>query len=105
MKEITAKELKEKLDKKEDMQLVDIRENHERDIVNIGGDHIPMDEVFFSLDKIAKDKPVVMFCRTGNRSAAVVAELAKRHGFDNVYNLKGGIHAYSEEVDPTVTKY
>lgn len=105
MKEITATELKEKLDKNEDLQLIDVREINERNFAHIGGDHIPMGSVPQNVDKFNKDKDVVVYCRSGSRSAQVIRFLESNHGFTNLSNLKGGILAWSDEVDGAVPKY
>jgi len=98
MKEITAIELKKLIDEKKDFQLIDVREEYEFDEVNINGQLIPMGEVMENIDKISKDKQVVVHCRSGKRSATVINALEAQHGFTNLYNLKGGILAYIEEV-------
>src|SRR5690606_13494391 len=105
MKEITAVELKEKLDKNEDLQLIDVREINERNFAHIGGVHIPMVSVLQNVDKFNKEKEVVVYCRSGNRSAQVIRFLEANHGFKNLANLKGGILAWSDEVDGSVPKY
>jgi len=105
MKEISVQELKEKIDNKEDFQLVDIREQRERDFTSIGGDFIPMGSVPQNIDKISKDKDVVVYCRSGNRSGQVIRFLESNHGFSNLYNLKGGLLAWSDEIDDNVKKY
>ena len=105
MKEISVAELKAKMDAKEDFQLIDIREQHEIDIAEIGGEHIPMNDVMTSLDKISKEKPVIIHCRSGQRSGAVVQALESQMGFSNLYNLAGGILAWSDEIDSSVVKY
>ncbi len=97
VKEITAKELKELMDKKTDIQLIDVREQHEFDESNLGGELIPMGDVMENTEKISKDKQVVIHCRSGKRSAAVIQALETQLGFTNLYNLKGGILAYIEE--------
>src|SRR6266550_4625640 len=97
MKEIIAQELKAKIDNKEDFQLIDVREEHEHEEANIGGELIPMGTILENLDKISHEKQVVIYCRSGSRSAAVVRELENRLGLENLYNLKGGILAYSNE--------
>lgn len=104
MQDITPLELKQLIDSKADFQLIDVREPHEVDIATIGGDLIPMGDVMDSLDKISKDKKVVIYCRSGNRSAVIVNALTNE-GFTNVYNLKGGILAYADDVDDTLMKY
>lgn len=98
MQEITAPELKALIEKKTDFQLIDVREPHEFDEVNLQGELIPMGEVIDNLDKISKDKTVVIYCRSGKRSAAVIQALESQHGFTNLRNLKGGILTYIEEV-------
>ena len=104
MKEIAPSELKKMLDTKEDFQLIDVREEYEVDIATIGGELIPMAEIMDNLDKISKNKQVVILCRSGKRSGAVVQTLEKE-GFNNVVNLKGGILAWADEIDPSLTKY
>jgi adenylyltransferase/sulfurtransferase len=105
MKEVTPTELKSIMDNKEDFQLIDVREEHEVDIASIGGELIPMGDVMDNVDKISKEKKVIIYCRSGNRSGAVAQALETHHGFTNVYNLKGGILQWSDEIDPTITKY
>lgn len=105
MKEITVKELKEKMDRKEVFQLIDVREQYEHEFANISGELIPMGQVINEKDKIQSDKPVVFYCRSGNRSAVVIQALEQRFGFTNLYNLKGGILAWAKEIDPSVPQY
>lgn len=98
MKEITVKELKELIDNKKDFQLIDVREQHEFDEANLNGELIPMGDVLNNVDKISKDKQVVVHCRSGKRSATVISALESQHGFTNLYNLQGGILAYIDEI-------
>jgi len=104
MKEITPIELKKMMDAHEDFQLIDVREEHEAEAANIGGLLIPMGTVMDHLDEIPKDKKVVVHCRSGKRSATVIQALEQQHGYTNLYNLRGGILAYAEDVDPTLAK-
>lgn len=104
MKEVTVQELKQKLDNNEDFQLIDVREPHEAEIAQIGGKLIPMGEVMDHLDEISRTKPVIIHCRSGARSGAIVQALEKQ-GYTNLYNLKGGILAWANEIDPSVPKY
>lgn len=104
MKEVTVSELKKLKDSNADFQLIDVREEHELEICEIGGLHIAMGEVMDNLDKISKDKQVIIHCRSGARSGAICQAL-EANGFNNVYNLKGGIIAWSTEIDPSITKY
>lgn len=98
MKEITSRELKQLTDSNADFQLIDVREQHEFDEANLNGKLIPMGEVMDHLAEIAKDKQVVVHCRSGKRSATVINALESQHGYTNLYNLKGGILAYIDEV-------
>jgi sulfur-carrier protein adenylyltransferase/sulfurtransferase len=102
MKEITVQELKAKMDNKEDFQLIDVREPYETDIAQIGGDLIPMGDVMDHVDDISRDKPVIVLCKAGGRSSAIINALETQHGFTNLYNLKGGILAYAKEIDPSL---
>ncbi len=105
MKEVTVKELKQLLDEGADFQLIDVREQNEFDFANLGGELIPLGSVPDNIDKFAKDKQVIIHCRSGARSGNAVQFLEKNHGFDNLYNLKGGILAWSDEIDPSIPKY
>jgi adenylyltransferase/sulfurtransferase len=105
MKEVTVQELKKMMDEKADFQLIDVREPHEADIAEIGGELIPQGEIPSNVDKISRDKKVVVHCRSGARSGNVVQWLEKNHGFTNLYNLKGGILAWADQIDPDVQKY
>lgn len=104
MKEISVQELKEMKDTKADFQLIDVREEMEFDTCNIEGELIPMGTVMDNLDKISRDKKVVVHCKSGKRSATIV-QVLEMQGYTNVYNLRGGIMAWSDEIDPTVPKY
>jgi rhodanese-related sulfurtransferase len=105
MKEITVEELKNKIDNKEDFQLIDVREPHEHEFANIEGELIPLATVLQNVDKISKDKQVIIYCRSGSRSATAVKKLEEQFGFTNLYNLKGGILAYAQEIDDSLPMY
>jgi len=98
MKEITPAELKKLLDNKEDFVLIDVREPYEYDEVNLNGKLIPMGEALDRSEEIPKDKKVVLHCRSGKRSATVINALEQQKGYTNLYNLRGGIMAYIDEV-------
>lgn len=104
MKELSVRELKEKMDNGEPLKLVDVREPDEADICEIGGELIPMGSILQRLDDIPEDKPVVFHCKSGKRSEKVVEKL-EQMGYENVYNLGGGILAWSKEIDPSVPQY
>jgi len=103
--EISVEEFKSWLDAGEDVQLIDVREPYEVEIANIGGELIPLDQVLNEADKISRDKKVVVHCRSGQRSADAIKKLQEEYDFDNLYNLKGGILAWSEEIDDSVPQY
>ncbi|MGK6352635.1 rhodanese-like domain-containing protein [Parapedobacter sp. DT-150] len=104
MNEITVEELKAKIDNNEDFQLIDVREEFEYETSNIDGENIPLAEVVLEQDKISRDKPVVVHCRSGKRSAQAIM-LLEREGYDNLYNLKGGILAWRDAFDPEMQVY
>jgi adenylyltransferase/sulfurtransferase len=97
MKEITPAELKQLINDKIDFQLIDVREEYEFDEANINGELIPMGEIMDNIEKISKDKQVIIHCRSGKRSAGVINALESQYGFTNLFNLTGGIIAYLEE--------
>lgn len=102
MKEKTVSELKSMQEQGEDFQLIDVREPHEYEQSNLGGELMPLGTLLSVSDQIRKDVPVIVHCRSGARSAAAINELEKRFGFTNLYNLKGGILAYSREINPAI---
>lgn len=104
MKQISVTELKSRMDNGDDIQVIDVREPNEYEICNIGAELIPMGEVMDNLDKISRDKDVVMHCRSGGRSGQVVSVL-EAQGFTNLMNLEGGILAWADQVDTSLTKY
>lgn len=103
--QITPQELRERLDRGDDLFLLDVREPHERDICNIGGELIPKDTVATQVDRLPRDKEIVVYCRSGGRSQRVAEELKERHGFSRVLNLAGGMLRWSDDVDPSIAKY
>ena len=105
MKEVTVQELKALKDSGADFQLIDVREPHEFDICDLGGELIPQGDIPASVDKIDKNKQVIIHCRSGARSGNMVQWLEKNHGFTNLYNLKGGILAWAREIDPEMPTY
>lgn len=89
-------------DNKEDFQLIDCREPHEYETGNLSGELIPMHDLVNDPDRVNRDKKVVIHCRSGSRSGMVIQTLEKKFGFDNLYNLKGGIAAYAKEIDQSI---
>jgi adenylyltransferase/sulfurtransferase len=102
--EITVKELKQKMDDGEPINVLDVREPHEYEVANIGVRLIPLGELPRRLAEFDQNGSFAIHCKTGARSANAV-KLLQDAGFGNVYNVKGGITAWSEEVDPSVPKY
>jgi len=105
MKEVSVQELKSMIDSKEDFQLIDVREQNEYDFCHINGELVPLKTIESYADKIRKDVKVVIYCRSGARSGNAVAFLENEFGFENLYNLKGGILAYSREIDSSIPLY
>lgn len=105
IKEITPEELYNWQVTGEAFQIIDVREQHEYDIVNIGAELIPLSTVAANVDRISKDQKVVVHCKMGGRSAKAIRELEEKFGFENLYNLKGGILRWIDEVQPELTKY
>jgi adenylyltransferase/sulfurtransferase len=102
--EIGVRELKRRVDAGEDVFVLDVREPHEYRICNIGGTLIPLGELAARVHELDSVRDIVVYCRTGARSAQAV-EFLRDAGFERVWNLKGGIHAWADEVDPTLPKY
>jgi rhodanese-related sulfurtransferase len=97
MNSINALELKEKLNNNEAFDLIDVREEFEHNDFNIGGTLIPMNTVFEQIEKIPKDKTVVLYCAKGIRSAMVIQRLEEKYGYNNLVNLTGGMYAWRKE--------
>jgi len=102
--EITPMELKSRLDRGDDLYILDVREPHEYQICNLDGHLIPLGELPRRVHELDSSREIVAHCRSGKRSADAVQFLQKA-GFRKIWNLKGGILAWSDEVDPTVPKY
>ncbi|MBP3944165.1 rhodanese-like domain-containing protein [Sphingobacteriaceae bacterium WQ 2009] len=104
MREVTVQELKSKIDANEDFQLIDVRETFEYEVSNLGGLNIPLSGILLEADKVAKDKPVIIQCRSGKRSAQAVM-LLEQQGYTNLANLQGGILAWQAEIDSAIDVY
>src|SRR5258706_660929 len=103
--EISAQELKQKFDHKDNFVLLDVREPHEYQIAKIPGSKlIPLGEVMKRARELDTADDIVVHCRSGARSAKAIHELQKL-GFKRLKNLKGGILAWSQDVDPSVPQY
>jgi molybdopterin/thiamine biosynthesis adenylyltransferase/rhodanese-related sulfurtransferase len=104
--QISVEELKRKLDAKEDIFVLDVREPHEYLIANLGAPQIPVGEVERRVGELAaqKNREVIVHCRSGARSQKAALVL-KQAGFTNVSNLAGGILAWADKIDPSMPKY
>ena len=102
---MSAHELKQKMDAREPFELIDVREGFEYEIARIDGARlIPLGEIAERADELPRDRPIVVHCHSGRRSAEAVRLLQQR-GFGNIYNLEGGIDGWSDQIDPGVPKY
>ena len=106
MEEITPAELKQRLDKGDDIQIVDVREDNEVAIGRIPNSiHIPLGQILARMNEIDPNRETVVHCKMGGRSSRAI-DAMKRSGFQGkLMNLKGGILRWSDEVDPSVPKY
>jgi adenylyltransferase/sulfurtransferase len=104
--EITASELKGRLDRGEDLQIIDVREPNEYEIARLQGSKlIPLGQIVNRISEIDESRETIVHCKGGVRSAKAI-EALKRAGFNGrLINLKGGITAWSDDVDPSVPKY
>ncbi len=102
---LTVLEVKEKLDREDPLRVIDVREPNEWDICHIdGAELIPLGQLPSNLNKLDSAEELVLYCRSGVRSAQAV-QLLQQAGFRKVYNMTGGILAWSDEIDPSFPKY
>jgi rhodanese-related sulfurtransferase len=92
------------MDHNVEFQLIDVREPFEYEVSNLNGINIPLSGVVIESEKISRDIPVVIHCRSGKRSAQAVM-LLEQEGFTNLSNLQGGILAWKEAFDPEMDVY
>jgi adenylyltransferase/sulfurtransferase len=104
--QITVEELKRKLDAKEEIFVLDVREPHEYPIANLGAPLIPVGSIEGRIGELVaqKNSEVIVHCRSGARSQKA-ALILKQAGFTNVSNLAGGILAWADKIDPSMPKY
>jgi adenylyltransferase/sulfurtransferase len=104
--DITAPELKQKLDAKEDFQLIDVRQPNEYEFARIeGAKLIPLGEFISRMKELDSDREAIVLCKMGGRSAKAIEVLLQYGYTGKLRNLRGGITAWSNEVDPKVPKY
>ena len=101
--EIRAEELKQRLDSGEDLFLLDVRDEDEYQRSNIGGYLIPLGELHKRVGELDAKRKIVALCKTGRRGIEAV-QVLHRAGFKKVWNLDGGIRAWSNRVDRRVRK-
>lgn len=106
MREITASELKAKLDAGEDIQLIDVRQPNEHAFARIeGAKLIPLGEIMSRIGEIDPSREVVIHCKMGGRSARAIMAMQQAGYQGSLTNLVGGITAWANDVDPTIPKY
>ncbi len=105
VREITVHQLKEMMDNKEDFALIDVREPDEVEICSMDGINIPLGVIDVNVDKIPRDKKVIVHCRSGKRSYMAALFLQQEHQYENLYNLNGGIMEYAKKIDDSLTLY
>ena len=97
LKQVKPAELFQKLQEKENLDLIDVREPHEHEQFNIGGRLIPLDEIMKQADSIPRNKEVILYCKMGIRSQIAIQRLQERFGFTNLVNLQGGLDGWKRE--------
>lgn len=106
VEEVSPMQLREMHERGDCFELLDVREPHEREICSIGGGlAIPVREIKDNVDFISRDRPVIVYCHHGQRSQATINLLATKFGFTNLYNLRGGIHAWAIDVELNMPRY
>ena len=104
MTAITVEELKKRLDRGDELFVLDVREPHEYQICNLGGYLIPLNDLPKRVSELDSSREIVVHCKMGGRSAKA-ADFLRQSGFTRVHNLTGGINAWAERIDPKVPKY
>jgi len=104
MTDISVEELKQRLDRGDDLFVLDVREPHEYQICNLGGYLIPLNDLPKRVSELDSSREIVVHCKMGGRSAKAT-DFLRQSGFTKVHNLTGGINAWAERVDPKVPKY
>ncbi|MBK8502125.1 MAG: molybdopterin-synthase adenylyltransferase MoeB [Saprospiraceae bacterium] len=103
--EISPIQLAQLMISNSNFQLIDVREPYEYAIVDLGGIKLPEKEIDNHIDQISKDQKVVIYCRSGKRSADVISRLQTAYPFTNLFNLTGGVLAYIDQVDSSLSRY
>jgi adenylyltransferase/sulfurtransferase len=103
VKSITVATLFQMIKEQQVFQLIDVREQDEHNEFNIGGTLIPFGQITRNLYSIAKDKPVIFYCRKGIRSQFAIQKLQEKYPFNNLVNLIGGTEAWKREIEKIVS--
>jgi rhodanese-related sulfurtransferase len=98
MKTITPLELARLISEQVSIQLIDVREQYEHKIFNIGGSLIPLGELTQNIDRIEKEIPVILYCQKGVRSQIAIQRLEDKFPFENLFNLIGGMDEWRKQV-------
>jgi len=102
--DLSVEDLKKLRDERADFVLVDVREPHEYEICNLGGQLIPLGTLASRISELDRGAHIVVHCRSGGRSASAVKAL-RGAGFENAWNVNGGILAWIDRIDPSLTRY
>ena len=102
--DISVEELKRLRDERRKFVLVDVREPHEYEICHLDGRLLPLGQLASRMQELPKDAHIVVHCRSGGRSAKAV-EALRAAGYENAWNVEGGILAWIERIDPSLTAY
>ncbi len=97
MQQITPARLKAQLAAGESIQLIDVREEYEHNTFNIGGELVPLSELFEHSAKIEREIPVIVYCKMGIRSQIAIQRLEEKFKFNNLFNLQGGLEAWKKQ--------
>jgi adenylyltransferase/sulfurtransferase len=103
VKSITVATLFQMIKEQQVFQLIDVREQDEHNEFNIGGTLMPLGQITRNLYSIAKDKPVIFYCRKGIRSQFAIQKLQEKYPFNNLVNLIGGTEAWKREIEKIVS--
>lgn len=104
IKEISVQELQARIEANADFYLLDVRDPWEYELCNLGGHLIPLRELPQHLNELNPDQEIIVHCQMGGRSSRAAMYLQEQ-GFKNVCNLRGGIKAWANEIDPKMRQY
>jgi sulfur-carrier protein adenylyltransferase/sulfurtransferase len=105
VREVDVFELQEMREQGEEFDLVDVRNPYEVEICEIGGTNIPLDLLENNVSKISRTKKTVVYCHYGSRSLSAIKLLQEKYGFNNLFNLKGGINDWAMQIDEEMATY